>query len=247
MHADAPAPKKSADTPAVTGKVVKAVRQELPEVYEATGTVKARVTTALSARLMGHIREIRVQVGDRVSAGQVVAVIDAREIETAVRQAEAARQEAQGALPEVENAIAAAQAQLDLAKATYNRMKSLADQKSITPQEFDEASARLRMAEANLKMAEAKRTQLQQKIRQADEGVAQVNIQKGYSQVTSPFAGIVLERKAEPGSLAAPGTPIVVVEQTGSYRLEAAVEEARSAKCVPEPVPKSSWMPSTRR
>lgn len=219
--------KKQADPPAVAVRTATASRQQVPDVYEATGTVRARVTTVLSARLMGHIREIRAQVGDTVKAGQVIAVIDAREIETALRQAEAARQEAGNAMPEVENAIAAAKAQLDLATATFNRMKSLADQKSITPQEFDEASARLRMAEANVRMAEAKRTQLQQKIRQAEEGVAQVGIQKGYSEVTAPFAGIVIERKAEPGTLAAPGMPILVVEQMGGYRLEAAVEEAR--------------------
>jgi RND family efflux transporter MFP subunit len=223
-----PAPERKKDeAPPIRAQVVKAVRQDVPDLYEATGTVRARVTTVLSARLMGHIREIRPQVGDSVKPGQVVAVIDAREIETALRQAEAGRQEARGALPEVDNAIAAAKAQLDLATSTFHRMKSLAEQKSITPQEFDEASARQRMAEANLKMAEAKRTQLGQKIRQADEAVAQVNIQKGYSEVAAPFAGIVTERRAEPGTLAAPGTPLLVVEQAGGYRLEAGIEEAR--------------------
>lgn len=212
---------------------VKLAPAKLPEVYEATGTVRARTTSVLSARLMGHIREVRVQAGDTVKAGQVVAVIDAREIETALRQAQAARNEATSAAPEVDNAIAAAKAQLDLAQATFKRMKTLYDEKSITSQEFDEVSAKLRMAEANHQMALAKREQLQAKIRQASEAIAQIEIQREYAEVKAPFDGVVVERRAEPGMLASPGMPIAVVEQAGVYRLEAAVEESRLGKIRP--------------
>jgi len=200
---------------------------DMPETYEATGTVQARVTTLLSARTMGRISEIRVQPGDTVKAGQVVAVLDARDLETASRQAEAAREEAQNALPEVDSAVAASQAQLELAEATFHRMKMLFDEKSITPQEFDEAQARLKTAHASHAMSQAKRRQLEARIRQADESVAQAGLQASFAQVTAPFAGTVIERKAEPGMLASPGTPIVALEQSGAYRLEAAVDETR--------------------
>jgi RND family efflux transporter MFP subunit len=53
---------------------------------------------------------------------------------------------------------------------------------------------------------------------------------KGYTEVAAPFAGTVVERKAEAGTLAAPGMPLVVLEQAGGYRLEAAVEENRIGK-----------------
>ena len=55
----------------------------LEAVYQASGTVEARVTTPVSARVMGYVREIRVQAGDHVRADQVVAVIDSRDLETA--------------------------------------------------------------------------------------------------------------------------------------------------------------------
>ncbi len=223
-----PAPeKKEAPAPPLAVQTIRLARQNLPAVYEATGTVRARVTSVLSARLMGYLREVRVQPGDAVKAGQVVAVIEVQELDTALRQAQAAVNEARGGLPEVENAIAAAQAQLDLARSTQKRMESLFEQKSITAQEFDEVNAKVRMAEANLRMAQAKKSQLEQKIKQAEEAQAQVSIQKGYSEVRAPFTGIIVERKAEPGMLAAPGTPIAVLEQSGGYRLEAAVEESR--------------------
>lgn len=223
-------PKKAESRPAVAVSLAKVQEETVPDVYEATGTVKARVSSVLSARVMGYVREIGVQAGDSVKAGQVVAVLEAKEIETGLRQAEAARNEARSAMPEVNNAIAAAQAQLELADATFKRMKSLLDQKSITAQEFDEVAARRRMAQANLEMARARRVQLEQKIRQADEAVSQAAVMKGYTEVAAPFAGTVIERKAEPGMLAAPGMPLVVVEQSGGYRLEAAIEENRLSK-----------------
>ncbi|HEY3439915.1 MAG TPA: efflux RND transporter periplasmic adaptor subunit [Paludibaculum sp.] len=219
--------KKAEDLPAVTVNVTEAAEATVAEEYVATGTVKARTTTVLSARVMGYLRELKPQAGEMVKAGDVVAILDAKEIETGVRQAEAARNEARSALPEADNAIAAAKAQLDLANSTFQRMKSLLDQKSITSQEFDEVAARQRMAQANHEMARARRQQLEQKIHQADEAVTQATIQRGYTTVTAPFAGIVVERKAEPGMLAAPGVPLLVIEQAGSYRLEAGVEESR--------------------
>lgn len=225
--AEKKAPEEAKASPAVRVRIVKAESGDIPVVYQATGTVRARTTAVLSARVMGYLREVKVQAGDSVRAGQVIAVVDAREIETSVKQAEAALMEARMGLPEVENAIAAAKSQLALADSTYKRMKPLYDDKSITPQEYDEVTARRDMAAANLKMAQAKRRQLEARIQQASEAVEQARTQSGYLTVTAPFAGMVVERKAEPGMLASPGQPIAVIEQAGAYRLEAAVEEAR--------------------
>ena len=221
------AAKKSEDLPVVAVHLTDAVEATVGEEYVATGTVKARTTTVLSARVMGYLRELKPQAGEMVKAGDVVAVLDAKDIETGVKQAEAARNEARSVIPEMDNAIAAAKAQLDLADSTFQRMKSLLDQKSITSQEFDEVAAKQRMARANYEMARARRQQIEQKIRQSDEAVAQATILRGYTTVTAPFAGVVIERKAEPGMLASPGMPLLVLEQAGSYRLEAGVEESR--------------------
>jgi RND family efflux transporter MFP subunit len=221
--------KKEAPAPSapVAVRTVRVAEESFPQVYEATGTLRARVTSTLSARLMGHVQEVRVQTGDSVKAGQLLVVLDAREIETAYLQAQAARAEARSGLPEVQNAIAAAKAQLDLADKTYARMKELFEKKSISNQEFDEASARREMAQANYEMAVARRAQLDAKIQQTDQAVATIAVQRGYAQVTAPFNGMVMERKAEPGTLASPGLPLLVLEQAGAYRFEASVEEAR--------------------
>jgi RND family efflux transporter MFP subunit len=76
-------------------------------------------------------------------------------------------------------------------------------------------------------MAESKRGQLQAKISQAEEAVASASIMKGYAEIRAPFAGVVAERRVEPGNMAAPGQPLLVIEQAGGFRLEAAVDESR--------------------
>jgi len=222
--------KTAAVPPAVTASVVAAANENVPEGLEATGTVRARVTTVVAARVMAYVREVRVQMGDSVKAGQTLIVLDSRDMDTGVRQAEFARTEARSALPEVQNAITSAQAQFDLAQATYNRMKDLFDKKSITNQEFDEAAAKLKMARANLDMASARRDQVQAKIRQADEAVAQTGVMKSYTELTAPFAGVVTEKRAEPGTLAAPGVPLLTLEQAGVFRAEIPIEEAQLSR-----------------
>jgi RND family efflux transporter MFP subunit len=115
---------------------------------------------------------------------------------------------------------------LVLARATYQRMKNLHDRKSLSDQEFDEASARLQAAEAQVKMAQAKRQQVAEKILQAGAGVSAAESQLSYLRIAAPFSGIVTARMAEPGALASPGMPLLKIEQTGNYRLAAAFPES---------------------
>lgn len=97
-----------------------------------------------------------VAAGDRVRAGQALVELDAPDLDAGFRQADAALNEAQSATPEVDNAVNSARAQLELAQVTFRRMQDLFDKKSISNQEFDEASARLKVAQASHAMAEAR-------------------------------------------------------------------------------------------
>jgi RND family efflux transporter MFP subunit len=199
----------------------------MPSVYEATGTVRARTTAQVSAKVMGYVREVRAQTGDAVKAGQVLILLDDRDLASGYRQAEAGLNEARQGMSEADNAIAAAKAQLDLTQLTLNRMKDLYDKKSISTQEFDDVSMKLKVAQANHEMALSRRGQLQAKIRQAEEAVGGAGIMKGYAEIKAPFAGVVTDKRVEPGNLAAPGQPLLVIEQAGALRLEAQVDESR--------------------
>jgi RND family efflux transporter MFP subunit len=224
----APNRQESKATAAPTAiQVLSVAPAEWPTTYEATGTVRARTASSVSSQVMGRVRQVSFQAGDRVREGQLLVELDARDIDAQVRQAEAGQREAQEALLETDGAIASAKANLDLAQVTFQRMQDLFQKKSISNQEFDEASARLKVAQASYEMAAAKRKQVAAKISQAGAGIDSANIMRGYSRITAPFDGVVIEKHVEPGNLAAPGAPLALIEREDGYRLEASVEESR--------------------
>ena len=227
---EAPREKSSVSSaPPVAVSTVTATTETWPSIYETTGTVRARTSAVIAAKMMGYVREVKVQAGDRVHAGQPLVTLDTRDLDIGSRRAEAAREEVRTAVPEADGAVAAASANLDLAQATFGRMKELFQKKSISNQEFDEASAKLKSAQAAYDMARARRVQLNSKLAQVDQEVRSTEVTRSYADVLAPFAGVVTAKSAEPGSLALPGAPLLTIEREGAYRLEAAVEESRLA------------------
>ena len=216
----------SAGVPAVAVKVAPVEAVEWPAIYEAVGTVKPRVSAVIASKVMGYTREVRVHLGDMVSAGQLLVVIDAPDLDAAWRQAQSARDEASSAIAEADNAVASARANLDLVKVTSRRLEDLYEKKSISDQEHDESTARLKAAQAAHEMAVSRRTQLSSKIQQAEEAVAAAAVMRGYSEIRAPFAGTVVEKPVEQGTLATPGAPLLTLEQAGAFRLEVPVDEA---------------------
>ena len=202
-----------------------AAEVEWPSFYEAVGTVRARTSAVISSRVTGYVRQIRVQPGDRVAVRQILVVLEARDLDSALRQAKAAQNEASDASLELQGAIAAARANLDLSEVTHRRMTDLFEKKSVSNQEYDESSAKLKVAQAAYEMAVSKRTQLASKIRQAEEAVQAAQITREFAEIAAPFAAVVTGKHVDTGSLATPGAPLLTLETAGSYRLEAAVAE----------------------
>jgi RND family efflux transporter MFP subunit len=185
---------------------------------------------------MGYVREVRVQAGDRVREGQLLVMLDTRDLDVSSRRAEAAREEVRTAVPEADSAVAAAKSNLDLAQVTFGRMQDLFQKTSISNQEFDEASAKLKTAQAAYEMARAKRIQLDSKLAGADQEVRSNQVTRSYADVLAPFAGVVIAKSVEPGSLALPGAPLFTIEREGAYRLEASVESRLAAIRMGQPV-----------
>jgi multidrug efflux pump subunit AcrA (membrane-fusion protein) len=225
-------------------KIEKVVASPIDDFYEATGTVRSKTTSVLSSRIMGIIMTIHVREGDRVRAGQVLVVIDSREATALVQQAQAGMREAESALEEIERNLqaagsskTAAEASSALSASTYNRYKQLLERRSVSPQEFDEVQARHRVADAEAERAtrvlsslEARKNQVLAKIDQAKAQVVNAQVYASYARVASPMNGIVTAKQAEVGAMAAPGTPLLTLEDNSQYRLEAAVEESQIRK-----------------
>jgi RND family efflux transporter MFP subunit len=178
---------------------------------------------------MGYVREVKVTTGNLVRAGQLLVTLDTRDLDANARRAEAAREGVRTSLPEADSAVGVAKATLDLAQITFRRMQELFEKTSISKQELDEASAKLKTAEAAYEMARARRKQVDSKLAQSEQEVLAAGITRSYGTVSAPFSGIVTARTVEPGTLAMPGTPLLTIEREGAFRLEAAVEESRLA------------------
>ena len=222
-----PRQEAAAKAPAAMNVSVTSVTlQQWPTVYEATGTVRARASSTVSAKWMGYVREVRANIGDRVQEGQVLVTLDARDLDAGAGRANAARDEVQNGIPEAESAIAAAQSNLDLVQATFRRMTELYSKKSISDQEYDEASAHLKAAQASVAMARARRTQLDSRLQQADQEVRAAHVARTYATIEAPCTGVVTAKSVEPGILAVPGAPLFTIEKE-SYRLEVSVEESK--------------------
>ena len=217
----------SSKRPPVAVSVVPVAEQQWPSIYEATGTVRARTSAVIAAKLLGYVREVKVQAGDRVREGQLLVTLDARDLDVNSRRAEAALDEVRSSTPEADSAVAGAKANLDLAQTTFDRMQELWNKKSISNQEFDEASAKVKAAQAAYEMARGRRVQLDAQAARVQQDIRSTEVTRSYAEITAPFAGVVTAKSVDPGAMAVPGAPLLTIEREGAYRLEASVEESR--------------------
>ena len=129
---------------------------DIADTFEAGGVVQARTTATIMARILAPVREVRVAPGDRVRAGQVLIVLDGRDLAAHARSARAAALAADQGVTAAASEQQAADAALALARTTHARIAGLHAKRSATPQELDDATGALRAAEARAAGAAAR-------------------------------------------------------------------------------------------
>ncbi len=212
-------------TELVRGLSVLALQTEvIPNEVAAPGTVRAVRTARLAPQVMAPIEQIYVREGDAVQHGQVLVVLDDRELQARRAAAAAAVTQSAAATEAARQSVASARAQAAVAEKTFHRYEFLEQQHSVSPQEFDEVRGRWEAAQAALAAAEAQLRQAQAGARQAEEQLRAANTELGYTRLRAPFTGIVLRRLADPGTLAVPGSPILELEDSSQYRLEVVLD-----------------------
>jgi len=235
-------PEKAVEPPVVRDVTISAVAETvLEETAEVTGTVKSRTTTTLSSKIVGRILALHAREGSEVQAGQILIELDDQDIAAQTRRAEAGVREAEAAMEEVDRGIAAAaagqavaEAQRDLAASTLARYQRLMDRKAVAPQEYDQVAAQQKAAAAAVDRAiaegqaiQSKRAQVLARIETARTEIASTQVMRGYAKIAAPFAGIVTTKHADVGGLAAPGAPLLTLEDNRRYWLEIAVPDSQ--------------------
>lgn len=217
------------DSPPVAVEVGRVDLRDIAASFEAGGVVRARATALIASRVMAPITQVHVNPGDRVRRGAALVTLDGREIQANRGRAEASFLSAVEAAGAAEADVRGAQSALVLARATHDRMAGLHDKRSATGQELDEAVAALAAAEAQRASAQARFAAANAARDAAQASAEAATVTATYTVLTAPFDGIVTERRADPGSMATPGAPLLVVEDPGTYRLEVQLDEARAA------------------
>jgi RND family efflux transporter MFP subunit len=176
--------------------------RDVDTTYSTEAVVEAVRQSTISAQVMGRIVELRVDVGDYVKAGQVVARIDEREAAQVVASSEAQ--------------VAQARANLQNARLNLERAKRLLESKFVSQAAVDRAEADYKAAEAQLKAAEA--------------GASQASVTRGYTVVVAPFSGVVSARQVDLGEMAAPGKPLFTTFDPADMRVIAEIPQTRLAE-----------------
>ena len=223
-----PAPEPVASAP-VQVTVAAAARVPFAIEYRASGTVRGRSTAVITSKISGYIKAVHVRSGDAVTAGAPIVELEAADTQAAVARARAALARAIQSQAATTAGLDAAQVAARSAEITHRRVLELRQRDILSQQEFEDSEARLRGAQASERAASAQLAVAASSIEEAQAALAQTQAALADAKITAPFSGLVIERRIDPGNLAAPGTPLLVLQEAAALRVEASVEESRAA------------------
>ncbi|UWX54876.1 efflux RND transporter periplasmic adaptor subunit [Maribacter litopenaei] len=163
-----------------------------------SGKVEAAKSANISTRMMGYVDKIYVQVGEKVSNGQLLLSVNNADVSAKLAQVNAG--------------IAEATASYTNAEKDYNRFTALFKENSASQKELDDITAHYTMAKARLESAKQMKNE--------------VNAQMGYANIRAPFGGVVTNKFINAGDMANPGMPLLEVEAPGTYQVLAMVPES---------------------
>lgn len=197
-------------------------RGDIENAITAVGTLSALRSVNVGAQVSGQLKSVKVEVGDHVKQGQLIAEIDPSPFEKKVEIAGAQ-------LDNLKAQLLSKDAQLTLKKLNAARQKFLLATRGVSQATVDQANADLLMAEAEVKALNAQ-------IRQQEAQLASDKVDLGYTSIYSPMEGTVVDEAAKEGETlnAVQSAPtIVTVADLKVMTVEAQVSEADISKLKP--------------
>lgn len=190
--ADASVASATDATPAAdNAEIITLTETEFTAVAEAAGVARAIREATLSTKLMAAVTAVPVVAGTPVRAGQTLVTLDARDLAAKREQVRANRD--------------AARAMQVQAAAQAARIRALYADNAAPKAMLEQAEAGLAQAESTLRAAEA--------------AAVELGAVESYATLTAPFDGVVTQRFVDPGAFAAPGAPLVTVQDATQLRV----------------------------
>ncbi|MCL4844740.1 MAG: efflux RND transporter periplasmic adaptor subunit [Bryobacteraceae bacterium] len=193
------------------------VRQgQVREEIAITGSLRPKEQVDVTAKVTGRVELIRLNVGDRVKVGDLVAVLEDSEIQQQVRRATASQEVVRATLEQRRAELANAQADLE-------RSRQLMEGGLIPRQEYESKQTSFRVVQAQVQLTQAQGEQAQAELNE-------LRIRLEQMKIVSPIDGIVAERFVDVGAVISPSTPVIRVVNLSTLITRANVPEREVAK-----------------
>ncbi len=234
-----------------TVAVVLVERRPIATSLTLSGEFRPYQQVDVHAKVAGFIRQIYVDLGDKVKSGQVLADLEVPELNAQVKGAEAATRRSQDAIQRAQSDVERASSSHTAYHAAYTRLKQASEARPglIAEQELDDSLAKDKESEAQLSSAQAASAEAKSQLAMAEAERNRFAALEAYSHIAAPFSGVVTKRYADVGSLIQAGTasntqtmPVVQLAEWSRLRLvvpvpESAVPQLRLGSVVDVRVP----------
>jgi RND family efflux transporter MFP subunit len=220
---------------APTVPVAKVSTEDLSHAMVLTAEFRPYQEIDVMAKVAGYIKEIRVDVGDRVKLGELLATLEVPEMADDLKRANASVVRAKSDVARAKDELQRAESAHDIAHLSYQRLSAAAEKKPglIAQQDLDEARSKDLVSEAQVSAAKSGLAAAQDQVNVNDAEMQKVKTLIDYTRVTAPFAGVITKRYADTGSMIQAGTasqtqamPVVRLSENTLLRLILPVPES---------------------
>lgn len=220
---------------ATTVAVVKATIEDLSRGLVLTAEFKPFQEVDLMAKVAGYVKTIKVDVGDRVKQGQVLATLEIPEMADDRARAKAGVDRSVAEVARAKDQLQQTQSAHEIAHLSYTRLAEVSKQKPglVAQQEIDDAHGKDLVAEAQISAARSNLVAAEEQVHVNDAELQRIKTMFDYTSVTAPFAGVVTKRYADTGSMIQAGTasssqamPLVKLSENSLLRLILPVPES---------------------
>jgi RND family efflux transporter MFP subunit len=187
-------------------------KEEIPLTKEYVADIYAKKQVMLASRVMGYIKEINVEEGDRVKKGELLFVVDPNDIYSMLNQA-------RGAVLQAESGVLMAEMAYADAKKDYERFKNLYSEGAVSKRDFEKMKLNMDIRKKQVDMAKGM-------LKRAKAGLAMAKNQVKYAKVKSPINAVVTRKMKNVGEMALPGYPVLILSDLNSLKARSFVKES---------------------
>jgi RND family efflux transporter MFP subunit len=229
-HAEAATPNSP-----TTVAVAKVVRGDVAQTIVVTAEFRPFQEIDVHAKVSGYLKSIRVDVGDHVRAGELLAVLEVPELQNQLQEDEASVRRADEEINRAKADLDRTQSAHEVAHLAASRLSSVlkARPNLVAQQDIDEATGRDRIAEAQVSTAQATLAAAREQLDVAKATEDKTKTLFAYAQITAPFDGVITHRYADTGAMIQAGTssqtqamPLVRLSENSRLRLVIPVPES---------------------